>query len=557
MTRTHSRRADYVVVGAGSSGSVLARRLAEGGSSVILIEAGGSNRSWLLRKPGMISLMHLLPTVKRRFDWGSVSVPQENALGRTIPQTRGKVLGGSGTINGMLFVRGNRKNYDDWAADGCSGWSYDDVLPSFKRLENWEGGSNHYRGAGGPVHVTTPKDITPASEGFMDAFASTAGINVVHDYNAESQEGVGVFQQSAHAGYRSSAASAYLDGWRSSGLKVITGSTVTRVVVEHGRATGVEVVAAGKRRIIRAEREVVLSAGAYGSAQLLMLSGIGPADHLRSLGIDVMADLPVGENLHDHMQVPMTFLTKKAVHRGTASYFGAAAAREVLRGGTWLARGAFEVAAFTKSSFATDVPDLEMHVLPWSYPAPNQNASVVQKIDPRRAFTVLVAMLYPKSRGKMRLASADPSVMPRIDPNYLSDPADAAVLLDGMELIRAAVADGKISSDLTELRPGSGYHSRDDLARDIPNRATTVFHPVGTCRMGADEKAVVDPQLRVRGIDGLRVADTSIMPSITGGNTAAPAMMIGEHASHLILHAAATASPAVRGHDYVAEGKST
>jgi choline dehydrogenase-like flavoprotein len=279
---------------------------------------------------------------------------------------------------------------------------------------------------------------------------------------------------------------------------------------------------------------VILSAGVYGSPQILMLSGIGPAEQLSRHGIPIAADLPVGENLHDHLFVPITFITKSGRNRGTAPYFARGLIEEAMRGGTWVSRTVFEAVAFVRSSIATTVPDLQIHALPWAYPSPNQDAPVRHPVDKRPALTLLSTLIYPQSRGTLRLASADPTAAPLIDPGYLREPADAEVLLDGLELVREAMASPLTASDVMELHPGPGFGSRAALAKELPNRATTVYHPVGTCRMGSDERAVVDPQLRVRGIEGLRVADAAIMPSITGGNTNAPAMMIGEHCAALI-----------------------
>jgi len=267
-----------------------------------------------------------------------------------------------------------------------------------------------------------------------------------------------------------------------------------------------------------------------------MLSGVGPAARLREHGIDVVADLPVGDNLHDHMFVPMTYVMKSARNRGTTPYFAAGLIKEMLRGDTWMARSVFEAVGFVRSRGASKIPDLQVHALPWSYPFPNQDAPVRHKVDKRPALTIMPTLIYPKSRGTVRLASADPQAAPVIDPAYLSDPDDGELLLDGMELIREVMASSAIAREVSlELSPGGDYPDRPALAKELPNRATTVYHPVGTCRMGSDERAVVDPALRVRGIDGLRVVDASIMPSITGGNTNAPAMMIGEHAAALVL----------------------
>ena len=528
--------ADYVIAGAGSAGCILARRLADSGASVVLLEAGGPDRSYIVRKPGMIAIFHNVPALKKRLDWGYYSAPQASALGRTIPQVRGRVVGGSGSINGMLFVRGNARNYDDWAAAGCLGWGYSDVLTSFKRLENWEDGATELRGAAGPIEVTRQRELTPASQAFMAALAEVAGVGRLDDYNAESQEGVAIFQQSVHGGLRYSSSVGYLDDHKLPNLTVATRVVVSRVLLGKGRATGVEVITNEGRRIIRATREVILAAGVFGSPQILMLSGIGPAAHLREHGIDVAADLPVGDNLHDHMFVPMTYVMKSARNRGTTPYFAAGVIREAIRGGTWMGRSVFEAVGFVRGPNAGAIPDLQIHALPWSYPFPNQDAPTRHKVDKRSALTVMPTLIYPKSRGTVRLASADPTAAPVIDPAYLSDPDDGELLLDGMNLIREVMANKIIAGDISlELSPGADYPDRPALAKELPNRATTVYHPVGTCRMGADERAVVDPSLRVRGIDGLRVADASIMPSITGGNTNAPAMMIGEHAAALML----------------------
>ncbi|MEV6109697.1 FAD-dependent oxidoreductase [Streptomyces sp. NPDC051940] len=533
MTETKPPEADYVVVGAGSAGCIVARRLAESGARVVLLEAGPPDTSRMVRVPGMITVMHSVPQLKKRFDWGYCTVPQEHAAGRRVPVTRGKVVGGSSSVNGMLFVRGHRSNYDDWAADGCAGWSYDEVLPSFRRLEDWEGGASEVRGAGGPIKVSRQRDLTPASAALVEAIGETLKTPANDDYNGATQEGVGVVQMSSDKGVRYSASKGYLG--KGAGVRLITGATAARVVVEGGRAVGVELL---DGRVVRAAREVVLSAGVVGSPQLLMLSGVGPADHLREHGIDVRSDLPVGDNLHDHLFVPMTFLAPGAVHRGTGTHFLAGLLTEAVRGGTWFGRTVFDAMAFVRTDAASgggparsDRPDLQIHALPWSYPSPNQDAPVRHAVDRRPALTVMPTLIYPRSRGTVRLASADPSAAPLIDPAYLADPGDAAFLVAGMKLIREVMAHQRLAEVVTgELHPGPSVATDADILRELPQRVHSVYHPVGTCRMGT----VVDPQLRVLGVEGLRVADASVMPSITGGNTNAPAMMIGERCAELM-----------------------
>jgi len=343
-------------------------------------------------------------------------------------------------------------------------------------------------------------------------------------------------QPRVSGGLRYSSSVGYLDDHGLPNLTVWTGAQVQRVVIEGGRAVGVAVITASGRETIRAGREVILSAGVFGSAQLLMLSGVGPAAHLRAHGIDVVADLPVGDNLHDHMFVPLTYVMKSARNRGTTPYFAAGVVREQLRGGTWMGRTVFGAAGFVRSSRADQIPDIQLQALPWSYPFPNQDAPTRHKVDKRSALTIMATLIYPNSRGALRLASADPTAAPLIDPGYLTEAADTEVLLDAMELVRAVMANKLVAGDVAvELSPGSEQAGRSALAKELPNRATSVYHPVGTCRMGIDERAVVDPALRVLGVDGLRVADASIMPSVTGGNTNAPAMMIGEHCAGMML----------------------
>ncbi|MEV5712586.1 GMC family oxidoreductase N-terminal domain-containing protein [Amycolatopsis mediterranei] len=527
--------ADYVVVGSGSSGAAIAGRLAQAGASVIVLEAGKSDEQLLIKKPGLVGPMHAVPQLKKPLDWGYYGVPQKHVLDRRMPVPRGRVVGGSSSINGMVYVRGNRANFDSWAAEGNTGWDADSVNAAYKRMEDFEDGENAFRGAGGPIRVTRAKNPQEGSLQFVDATADALGCKILDDYNAESQEGVSRMQQNAADGLRYSASRGYLHHAPPI-LQLQSGVLVEKVLIEHGRAVGVEVVDGRRRRTIRAGKEVILSAGVIGSAQLLMLSGIGRAEHLKEHGIDVVADLPVGDNMHDHMFHALTFHVTTSKNKGTAPYFARGLARELLRPGTtFLANSVFEAVAFLRTSQAGAIPDLQLHLLPWAYVSPNQDAPIRHDVDKRPALTVLTTLIYPKSRGTLRLASADPGAAPVIDFQYLSDPADLELLGEGSEMVREIFASKAFKGAVKEeIHPGKDLTGQQ-LRDAILNRATSVYHGVGTCRMGVDELAVVGPDLRVRGVEGLRVCDASIMPSITGGNTNAPCIMIGEMGAQLVL----------------------
>jgi len=529
--------ADYVVVGSGSSGATIAGRLAESGASVIVLEAGKSDEQYLVKKPGMIGPMHSEPRLKRRVDWGLYSTPQKHLLDRRMPVPRGKVLGGSSSINGMVYVRGNRANYDSWAAEGCTGWSADDTNAAYRRMEDFEDGANDYRGAGGPIKVTRNAAPQVGSMHFLQATADALGVPILDDYNAASQEGVSRMQQNAARGLRYSASRGYLHHLAPPTVEIQTEVHARRIVIERGRAVGVEVAGKdGVRRIVRAGREVILSAGFVGSPQLLMLSGIGHAQHLRDHGIDVVADLPVGDNLQDHLFHAMTFRATSSTMRGTPLFFALGVLKEALRPGrTFLANSVFESVAFVRTSLAADVPDLQLHLLPWAYPAGNQDEPIRHAVDTKPALTILTTLIYPRSRGTLRLASPDPTAAPLIDFGYLSDAADLDVLVEGSEIVREIMGGAAFAGTVPgELHPGASVRG-DALRETVRRRATSVYHGVGTCRMGVDDLAVVTPDLKVRGVEGLRVCDASIMPTITGGNTNAPAIMIGERGADLVL----------------------
>lgn len=528
--------ADYIVVGAGSAGCAVAGRLAEAGESVLLIEAGGPDDSRMFRRPGMITMIHSEPKLKKRFDWGFRHAPQEHLGGRRPSAPRGRVMGGSGSVNGMIYVRGNKGNFDSWEAEGATGWGYSDVLRQYKRMEDWQGAPSEWRGKGGPVKVLENGDICDATATFLEAGVSALGVPRNPDYNGESQHGMHVIQENTSGGIRYSSSYAYLVARENPTLNIIKGGHVTKVVIDNGRATGVEMSDGTNSYTLKANKEVIVSGGAFSSPQLLMLSGIGPAAHLAEHGIQVVADLPVGDNLHDHMFVPMTYAVDNSPHRSSAAYFGMSIVRDVVKPGkTFMAHSVFESGGFVETSLARNgVPDLQFFAIPWSYP-PFQDEPVRLNPDKRPSLSVFSTMVQPFSRGTLRLASADPFAGPVIDPQLLSDGRDLQVLMEGLEMLRAVMSDPSMKGHVHEEYEPGAQVTGDALKAEAIKRATTVYHPVGTCRMGSDERAVVDPQLRVRGIEGLRVADASIMPSIITGNTNAPSMMIGDKAGDLIL----------------------
>ena len=531
---------DYIVVGSGSAGAIVAARLAENPEvSVLLLEAGGSDRTTFVRKPGMISLVQQVKQLKQRVDWGFSTAPQANLNDRRITFTRGKVVGGSSSINGMIYLRGNQENYNDWAASGCEGWSFEDVLPFYKKLEDHQDGETEYHGAGGPIRISRhpSEELSPVSIAFMEAVSAVCGIPIRDDFNAETQHCAGILQMSCRDGIRSGTGEAYVQPSLSRpNFRLEMRALAQRVLIEKGRAIGVEYAQSGKRVVARARREVLLSGGAIGSPQLLMLSGVGPADHLREHGIEVKQDLPgVGQNLHDHLLVPLVFRSRTSLHRGTGAHFFGGMLKEYMLGNGWFGRTVFEACAFIKSHPDSPIPDLQLHTLPWGYPDPNQDGPERAYVDTGHCLSVLPTLLYPKSRGEVRLTSAHAADAPHIDPAYLKEPEDMRFFLGAIRRCREICNHPELSEHLSEeLSPGAERKTDQELTEEIKLRAGTVYHPVGTCKMGVDEMAVVDPYLRVRGIEGLRVVDASIMPTITGSNTNAPSMMIGERAAALI-----------------------
>ncbi len=522
---------DYVVVGAGSAGCVLAARLSEDPKTrVLLLEAGGSDRHMLVRTPGLVGLLW-----RTRFDWTFHTAPQEGLGGREMHWPRGKCLGGTSSINYMVYMRGHRDNYDAWRAAGNEGWGYDDVLPYFKKSEDNARGADAFHGVGGPLHVS---DIAgnPMNDLLVEATQDVLGAQPNRDFNGATQDGVGRFQATVRGGRRWSTAVAYLEPARSRpNLVVETDALVLGIDVEKGRATGVRYAQAGKTHTARAAREVIVSGGAIGSPHVLLLSGIGPADELRAAGVEVVHDLPgVGKNLQDHLMVGIGYRDKAGIagNIGPLGLLGWLAQYALTRKGP-LASNVAEAGGFIRSSPDLPRPDLQLHFVA---AGSAQESFDKETFQPKgRAFTVLPTLLYPKSRGEIRLASKDPARHPRIDPRYLTEEDDVRVLLLAQRIARRITRSRVLDHCRGEcLVPVLESDDEPTMREQMRRRVSTVFHPVGTSKMGSDAAAVVDAKLRVRGVDGLRVVDASIMPTIVGGNTNAPTIMIAEKAADLI-----------------------
>jgi choline dehydrogenase len=520
---------DYIVVGAGSAGCVIASRLAERGAAVLLLEAGGRDDSPLIRIPGAY-----LALQDSHMDWGYRTTAQPQLNGRRVFWPRGRVLGGSSAINYMCYVRGNRGDYDHWQQLGNVGWGYDDVLPYFVRAERNERLRDAYHGDSGPLDVRDNRNRR-LGDLFLKA-AAEQGIRPTEDFNGAEQEGCGILQCTVNDWGRCSAAVAYLRGAFERGNPAIEiNALALRLLVERGRATGVRYLTSRGIETAHAGAEVILCGGAINSPQLLMLSGIGPADELREAGVEPIHELPgVGKNLQDHLACGVRCAIREPLTLfGTPPDQMRAAQREFLDRGTGpLATNFFEAGAFVRCEPASAYPDVQIFCIS------SFGGGTDGTVADRHGVSIAHYVTRPRSRGEMRLRSANPLDKPALDPRYLSDPEDLRLTLLGLRVDRH-IASSRAFAEIgaTEITPGPDVSSDDDLAAYVRRSAGTAFHPVGTCKMGNDAMAVVDASLRVRGLDGLRVADASVMPTLVSGNTNAPTIMIGEKAADLILPA--------------------
>ena len=523
---------DYVIVGAGSAGCVLANRLSQDGkNSVLLLEAGPKDSNiWIHVPLGYGKLFKA-----KKVNWLYQTEPEPGLGGRTVFQPRGKVLGGSSSINGLLYVRGQHEDYDRWRQHGNSGWGYDDVLPYFKKAEDQQRGADDFHGTGGPLPVSDLGHPDPLSAAFIAA-AVESGLPLNPDFNGASQEGAGFFQTTTQRGRRASTAVAYLRPAKGrNNLQVETSALAQRILFEGRRAVAIEYRKAGSMRTARARKEILISGGAYNSPQLLQLSGVGPAELLRKHGIDVVLDAPgVGQDLQDHMQVRMVMrCTKKITLNDIINH----PVRRMLAGARYAAfrKGPLTIAAgtsgaFFKTSPRLATPDIQIHFLPFS------TDKMGEKLHSFSGFSASVCQLRPESRGSLRIRSSDPTAPPEIRINYLATEVDRTANVEGLKILRKILQAPALRSYVTEeVDPGAKISTDEELLNFCRQRGSTVYHPTSTCRMGSDPLAVVDARLRLRGIEGLRVVDASIMPDLVSGNTNAPVIMIAEKAADMIL----------------------
>ena len=529
--------ADYVVVGSGSAGSALAYRLGAAGRKVVVVEAGGTDAGPFIQMPGALSY----PMNMQRYDWGFHSEPEPHLGGRVLATPRGRVIGGSSSINGMVYVRGHARDFDSWVEMGAAGWGYADVLPYFKRMEAWHGGQGAmsgdpaWRGSDGPLHITRGPRANPLFDAFITAGAQ-AGYPVTSDYNGAQQEGFGPMEATIWQGQRWSAANAYLKPAIKAGNVQLYHAFARRVVIENGRAVGVEVQRGDRVEILRASREVILAASSINTPKILMLSGIGPAAPLAEHGIAVVADRPgVGANLQDHLELYLQYSAKLPIT--LYKYWNIWG--KAMIGAQWLltrkgigASNQFEACAFIRSRAGVDYPDIQYHFLPIAVRYDGKLSAACH------GFQAHVGPMRSKSRGSVSLRSGDARAAPVIRFNYMSHPDDWQDFRTCIRLTREIFAQDAFKPHVkAELQPGVAWQNDDDLDRFIRAHAESAYHPCGTARMGRrdDRLAVVDPEARVIGVDGLRVADSSIFPQVTNGNLNAPSIMVGEKIADHIL----------------------
>ncbi|MCK9553343.1 choline dehydrogenase [Aquamicrobium sp.] len=524
--------ADFVIIGSGSAGSAMAYRLSEDGRhSVIVIEYGGTDYGPLIQMPSALSIPLNMPL----YDWGFASEPEPHLGGRVLATPRGKVLGGSSSINGMVYVRGHARDFDHWAEEGAAGWSYADVLPYFKRMEHSHGGEQGWRGSSGPLHVQRGKRANPLYAAFIEA-GQQAGFELTADYNGSKQEGFGPMEQTIHLGRRWSTANAYLrPALKRRNVSLVSGFA-RKVIIENQRATGVEIEVRGQIQVVKARREVIVAASSINSPKILMLSGIGPARHLQEKGIAVVADRPgVGANLQDHLEL---YIQQESTQPITLNSVLNPISKALI-GAQWLlfksglgATNHFEAAAFLRSAAGIDYPDIQYHFIP---AAVRYDGKAVANTH---GFQAHVGPMRSKSRGSVILRSPDAWDKPVIRFNYMSHPDDWTEFRHCIRLTREIFAQAAFDPYRgSEISPGGHVQTDEDLDAFIRDHAESALHPCGTCRMGraGDPMSVVDPECRVIGVEGLRVADSSIFPRITNGNLNAPSIMTGEKAADHIL----------------------
>ena len=538
-------QADFVIVGAGSAGCAMAYRLSEAGHSVIVIEYGGTDAGPFIQMPAALSY----PMNMRRYDWGFLTEPEPQLNNRRLVCPRGKVIGGSSSINGMVYVRGHARDFDTWAEMGASGWAFADVVPYFKRMETWHdgghGGDPAWRGTNGPLHVTRGPRQNPLYRAFVEA-GRQAGYPVTDDYNGAQQEGFGPMEQTVWKGRRWSAANAYLKPAMAGGRCHVVRGLAEKVIIRDGRAEGVRMSTARGPVEVMAAREVIVAASSINSPKLLMLSGIGPAAHLAEHGIAVLSDRPgVGANLQDHLEIYFQMSSKQPI---TLYRYWNPVAKGLL-GAQWLLTGRglaasnnFESCGFIRTDAGVDYPDVQFHFLPFAVRYDGRAASE------GHGFQAHVGPMRSPSRGDIRLVSADPAAAPRIRFNYMSTEQDWHDFRKALRLTREIFGQAAFEPFVkSEISPGAGVTSDEDLDDFVREHAESAYHPCGTCRMGdpGDPDAVVDPECRVIGVERLRVADSSVFPRITNGNLNAPSIMVGEKASDHILGRTLPRDPSV------------